>query len=100
MLKKDKIVDTIKLLEWPQCYSRYLSHHFFFLFLPIFYLWKLKTFLQICEGKFINGDIMIVDGGLWLSRPRHLAKEAVKQVSRSVEKRSRNVPVGVPKSKL
>jgi len=43
---------------------------------------------------------VIVDGGLWLSRPRHLAKEAVKQVSRSVEKRSRNAPVGVPKSKL
>ncbi|KAG2396910.1 Peroxisomal 2,4-dienoyl-CoA reductase [Vigna angularis] len=50
--------------------------------------------------KFINGDVVIVDGGLWLSRPRHLAKEAVKQVSRSVEKRSRNAPVGVPKSKL
>ncbi|RDX62126.1 Peroxisomal 2,4-dienoyl-CoA reductase [Mucuna pruriens] len=51
-------------------------------------------------GKFINGDTMIVDGGLWLSRPRHLPKEAVKQASRSVEKRSRNAPVGVPKSKL
>ncbi|WVZ02704.1 hypothetical protein V8G54_023510 [Vigna mungo] len=57
-------------------------------------------FLASDAGKFINGDIVIVDGGLWLSRPRHLAKEAVKQVSRSVEKRSRNAPVGVPKSKL
>ncbi|WJX93264.1 2,4-dienoyl-CoA reductase [(2E)-enoyl-CoA-producing] [Trifolium repens] len=51
-------------------------------------------------GKFINGDIMVVDGGLWLSRPRHLPKEAVRQVSRTVEKRSRNEPIGVPKSKL
>eukprot|EP00256_Glycine_max_P055621 XP_014622838.1 uncharacterized protein LOC100793630 isoform X1 [Glycine max] len=57
-------------------------------------------FLASDAGKFVNGDTMIVDGGLWLSRPRHLEKEAVKQVSRSVEKRSRNVPVGVPKSKL
>lgn len=65
-----------------------------------FYQWKLETFLQICEGKFVNGDTMIVDGGLWLSRPRHLAKEAVKQVSRSVENRSRNASVSVPKSKL
>jgi len=43
---------------------------------------------------------MIVDGGLWLSRPRYLPKEAVRQVSREVEKRSRNEPIGVPKSKL
>ncbi|KAK8464318.1 hypothetical protein PHAVU_011G177250 [Phaseolus vulgaris] len=57
-------------------------------------------FLVSDAGKFINGDVLIVDGGLWLSRPRHLQKEAVKQVSRSVEKRSRNAPVGVPKSKL
>ncbi|TKY68584.1 Peroxisomal 2,4-dienoyl-CoA reductase [Spatholobus suberectus] len=57
-------------------------------------------FLVSNAGKFINGDTLIVDGGLWLSRPRHLPKEAVKQVSRAVEKRSRNAPVGVPKSKL
>ncbi|XP_054795923.1 peroxisomal 2,4-dienoyl-CoA reductase [(3E)-enoyl-CoA-producing]-like [Prosopis cineraria] len=51
-------------------------------------------------GKFVNGTTLIVDGGLWLSKPRHLPKEAVKQVSRSVEKRSRVNPVGVPTSKL
>ncbi|XP_058747321.1 peroxisomal 2,4-dienoyl-CoA reductase [(3E)-enoyl-CoA-producing]-like [Vicia villosa] len=51
-------------------------------------------------GKFINGDTMIVDGGLWLSRPRYIPKEAVRQVSRALEKKSRNEPVGVPKSKL
>ncbi|XP_028771808.1 peroxisomal 2,4-dienoyl-CoA reductase-like isoform X1 [Neltuma alba] len=51
-------------------------------------------------GKFVNGNIVIVDGGLWLSRPRHLPKDAVKQVSRVVEKRSRDAPVGVPRSKM
>ncbi|KAL1325516.1 hypothetical protein HN51_035582 [Arachis hypogaea] len=51
-------------------------------------------------GKYVNGHTLVADGGLWLSRPRHLPKEAVKQVSRAVEKRSRNAPVGVPKSKL
>lgn len=51
-------------------------------------------------GKYINGSILPVDGGLWLSQPRHLAKDAVRQVSRSVEKRSRAAPVGLPTSKL
>lgn len=52
------------------------------------------------KGKFVNGTTLIVDGGLWLSRPRHLPKEEVKELSRAVEKRSRAAPVGVPKSKL
>jgi peroxisomal 2,4-dienoyl-CoA reductase len=43
---------------------------------------------------------VIVDGGFWLSQPRYLPKEAVRQVSRAIEKRSRDEPVGVPKSKL
>ncbi|CAN7117406.1 unnamed protein product [Brassica rapa subsp. narinosa] len=44
-------------------------------------------------GKYVNGLTMVVDGGLWLSKPRHLAKEAVKELSRVVEKRSRAKPV-------
>ncbi|CAL5196767.1 unnamed protein product [Lathyrus oleraceus] len=58
------------------------------------------VYLVSDAGKFINGNTMIVDGGLWLSRPRHIPKEAVRQVSRALEKKSRNEPVGVPKSKL
>ncbi|XP_050221428.1 peroxisomal 2,4-dienoyl-CoA reductase [(3E)-enoyl-CoA-producing]-like [Mercurialis annua] len=57
-------------------------------------------YLASDAGKFVNGTTVAVDGGLWLSRPRHLPKEAVKQLSRSVEKRSRDAPVGVPSSKL
>ncbi|PQQ02468.1 peroxisomal 2 4-dienoyl-CoA reductase [Prunus yedoensis var. nudiflora] len=57
-------------------------------------------YLASDAGKFINGTVIIADGGLWLSRPRHLPKDAVKQLSRSVEKRSRDEPVGVPRSKL
>lgn len=43
---------------------------------------------------------MVVDGGLWLSRPRHLPKDAVKQLGRAVERRSRATPIGIPKSNL
>ncbi|TXG71311.1 hypothetical protein EZV62_006246 [Acer yangbiense] len=57
-------------------------------------------YLACDSGKYVNGTTLIVDGGLWLSRPRHLLKEAVKQLSRAVEKRSRAAPVGVPTSKL
>ncbi|XP_042515765.1 peroxisomal 2,4-dienoyl-CoA reductase [(3E)-enoyl-CoA-producing] [Macadamia integrifolia] len=57
-------------------------------------------YLASDAAKYINGTTVIVDGGLWLSRPRHLPKEAVKELSRVVEKRSREAPVGVAKSKL
>ncbi|KAK6149543.1 hypothetical protein DH2020_017068 [Rehmannia glutinosa] len=58
------------------------------------------VYLASNAGKYINGTTMIIDGGLWLSKPRQLPKEAVKQVSRTVEKRSRAAPAGVPTSKL
>lgn len=60
-----------------------------------------KTELIISfEGNFVNGTTLVVDGGIWLSKPRHMSKEAVKQVSKVAEKRSRDAPVGVPKSNL
>ncbi|KAM0950809.1 putative 2,4-dienoyl-CoA reductase ((2E)-enoyl-CoA-producing) [Dioscorea sansibarensis] len=57
-------------------------------------------YLASDAGKYVNGTTVIVDGGLWLSRPRHIPKEEVKQLSRLVEKKSRTSPTGIPSSKL
>ncbi|XP_047325595.1 peroxisomal 2,4-dienoyl-CoA reductase [(3E)-enoyl-CoA-producing]-like [Impatiens glandulifera] len=53
-------------------------------------------------GKYVNGSTLVVDGGHWFDKPRYLPKDAVKQLSRVVEKRSRQEPSGLapPKSKL
>ncbi|PON58269.1 Short-chain dehydrogenase/reductase [Trema orientale] len=56
-------------------------------------------YLASDAGKYINGTSVVLDGGIWLSRPRHLPKEAVKQLSRAVEKRSRDAPL-LPRSKI
>ncbi|XP_076933558.1 peroxisomal 2,4-dienoyl-CoA reductase [(3E)-enoyl-CoA-producing]-like [Bidens hawaiensis] len=57
-------------------------------------------YLASSAGKYVNGMTIAVDGGLWLSRPRHLPKEDVRKLSRVVEKCARAAPVGVPSSKL
>ncbi|KVI03078.1 Glucose/ribitol dehydrogenase [Cynara cardunculus var. scolymus] len=57
-------------------------------------------YLASDAGNFVNGTTLVVDGGIWLSKPRHMSKEDVKQVSKAVEKISRDAPVGVPKSNL
>ncbi|KAJ8627730.1 hypothetical protein MRB53_021037 [Persea americana] len=46
-------------------------------------------YLASDAGKYVNGTILIVDGGLWLSNPRFIAKDDVKQLSQVVERRSR-----------
>ena len=52
-------------------------------------------------GKFINGAVMVVDGGFWMSRPRPpIPKEAMRQLSISVDNKVRGAPGGAPSSKL
>ncbi|KAM7530297.1 hypothetical protein LguiB_033707 [Lonicera macranthoides] len=55
-------------------------------------------YLACDAGRHVNGTTMILDAGLWLSKTRKVSKEAVKQLSQSVEKKSR--AVGIPTSKL
>ncbi|XP_072963640.1 peroxisomal 2,4-dienoyl-CoA reductase [(3E)-enoyl-CoA-producing]-like [Typha angustifolia] len=57
-------------------------------------------YLASDAGKYVNGTTMVVDGGLWLSHPRHISKEEVKELSRQVEKKSRTADVCHPSSKL
>lgn len=55
-------------------------------------------FLAAETGKYINGSILPVDGGSWLSKPRFISKEQLRQFGRAVEERSRSAHL--PKSKL
>ncbi|KAK8631245.1 hypothetical protein V6N13_080000 [Hibiscus sabdariffa] len=57
-------------------------------------------YLASDAGKFVNGTILVVDGGQWLSKPRLMSKEDVKKLSKREETRSRVAPAGLPKSKL
>ncbi|XP_078176510.1 peroxisomal 2,4-dienoyl-CoA reductase [(3E)-enoyl-CoA-producing]-like isoform X2 [Carex rostrata] len=51
-------------------------------------------------GKYVNGTVLVVDGGFWLSQPRSIKKEEVKALSRVVEQKVRKTNVGVSSSKL
>jgi peroxisomal 2,4-dienoyl-CoA reductase len=47
-----------------------------------------------------NGATIVVDGCIWLSRPRHIPKEEVKALSKVIERKVRTSGVGLPSSNL
>ena len=56
----------------------------------------------IISGAYINGEILVVDGGDWLAKPRRMSKEHLREIGRAIETRSRMAQPGrgTPKSKL
>ncbi|CAI5508608.1 unnamed protein product [Closterium sp. Naga37s-1] len=51
-------------------------------------------YLTADTGKYVNGATLVVDGGGWLYQPRVFDKEVIREVSRAVERRSRQVVSG------
>lgn len=49
-------------------------------------------------GSFISGDVLVVDGAQWLYRPPIVPREIVSELSRKVEKKSRDLKPGDRKS--
>jgi peroxisomal 2,4-dienoyl-CoA reductase len=56
-------------------------------------------FLACSGGSLITGAMIVVDGGQWLSRPQMAPRDIIRELSKGIEKKSREV--GIPtKSKL
>lgn len=55
------------------------------------------VFLTGSGGSYITGETLVVDGGEWLFKPPMVPREMVAELSRSVEKKSRDMR---PQSKL
>jgi len=56
------------------------------------------VFLRSSGGSYITGDALVVDGANWLYRPPLAPRKAIREVSRGIEKKSRET--GIPKSKM
>lgn len=61
-----------------------------------------STAMFLCLNTYITGQIIVVDGGEWFSKPQSMPREMVSRISRGVEKGSRDMGAGAqqPGSKL
>ena len=52
----------------------------------------MATIFLSCEnsGGYVTGDVLVVDGGHWLYKPPMVPKDLVSELSRKVEKKSRD----------
>lgn len=57
-------------------------------------------YLASSAGQYVSGDTIIVDGGNALWRPQIGSRDMIRSFSRSTEKKHKQQPVGVAKSKL
>lgn len=56
------------------------------------------VYLAAETGKYVNGHVLVVDGGSWLAKPRPISKGQLRQFGRAIEQRSRTTKL--PSSKL
>ena len=53
--------------------------------------WEIgQAVVYLCTANYVTGTVLVVDGGQWLYRPPMVPRDMVKELSRSVEQKSRS----------